>query len=292
MKRISISVAIGFGLLFSSACDSSDVKADVKAPRGAPDISADADAEAHHDATPEEAAAPDKAPEQAVNVDAPKHALFVRHKVADYDKWFASFDAGEAKRAQMGAIAQYVYRDRIDSSIVMVSMVGTFDPDRLAETFDGDEMKATMAAAGVEGEPETTLYEIMDQQTSEAEVVSHAFAFHEVADYDEWKAGFDAHKDARLAGGVIAWGVGREVGAPNKVAVHLAVGDAIKFNVMMGSDEMKSAMRDAGVQGEPIVYSAGPHDNEKAIGAPVEAAAGAERAAPAEAAAPQAAADK
>jgi hypothetical protein len=290
MKRITITAALSIGLLFSSACDSEpEVKADRAAPaaEAAGDKAVDAAAKPKADAAKIVEAEKKKA-EVAAAPGAPKHVLVIRHKVADYGKWLPAFDADETSRVGMGTVAQQVYRDSDDESMVSVLLTGTFDAANIGKMLGNEEMQAKMAAAGVEGEPEVGLWDIVGQKKVEGEIVAHSFIRHEVADYEKWKVGFDAHEEGRTAGGVIGWGLARKVDAPNMVGVHLVIGDSEKFAAMMGGEDMKAKMKEAGVVGEPVVVSTGPVAAEKVLAAadaakPQEAAAGADAAAPAKA---------
>jgi len=72
-----------------------------------------------------------------------------------------------------------------------------------------------------------------------------------VADFDVWKAAFDANEDARRAGGIVAHHINRAVDDPNDVSVFLAVTDIEAAKAFTSSAELKAAMANAGVQGPP-----------------------------------------
>ena len=77
-----------------------------------------------------------------------------------------------------------------------------------------------------------------------------------VADYAKWKAVFDEHESMRRAGGVTAHSVQRQPDDPNVVIVALRVSDLNKAKKFAGSDDLKSAMARAGVQGPPEIWFA------------------------------------
>jgi len=74
---------------------------------------------------------------------------------------------------------------------------------------------------------------------------------HEVSDFDAWKATFDEHKSMRQEAGLIDFGVFRQEGNSNMIAVGFGCTDLTKAKEFMASADLKSAMENAGVAGEP-----------------------------------------
>lgn len=85
---------------------------------------------------------------------------------------------------------------------------------------------------------------------------------HKVADFDKWKVGFDAHMQARKGAGILGHHLSRGVEDPNMVMVYLPMAATEKFTEMLASDDMKKAMKEAGVQGEPKVTMMKPVDGK------------------------------
>jgi quinol monooxygenase YgiN len=76
--------------------------------------------------------------------------MYARHHVADYDAWRKVYDAFD--RESLGVRRHAVYRTLDDANEVTVSH--DFDDRAAAESFAGsDELKATMAEAGVVSAP-------------------------------------------------------------------------------------------------------------------------------------------
>jgi quinol monooxygenase YgiN len=79
----------------------------------------------------------------------------VRHTVADYDKWIASFDenANVALRKSGGGTGKnQIFRDIVDTNIVTVIL--EWDSEEHANKFLATpELKAAMESAGVVGAP-------------------------------------------------------------------------------------------------------------------------------------------
>lgn len=78
-------------------------------------------------------------------------------------------------------------------------------------------------------------------------------ASHTVADFDTWKAAFDADEEARRAAGVVGHHINRAADDPNALSVYLAATDIDKARAFASSDELQAAMAAAGVTSAPRV---------------------------------------
>lgn len=76
---------------------------------------------------------------------------------------------------------------------------------------------------------------------------------HPVADFDEWKRGFDEHESVRKDAGFLGHHINRGEDDPNHVTVYVAVSDVDKAKAFAASDELKAAMQEAGVTAPPEV---------------------------------------
>ncbi len=74
---------------------------------------------------------------------------------------------------------------------------------------------------------------------------------HQVADFDAWKAVFDGNEQLRIDHGILGHHINRAEDDPNSVALYLAVGDVDRAKAFTTSDELKSAMAEAGVTTAP-----------------------------------------
>jgi sortase (surface protein transpeptidase) len=78
--------------------------------------------------------------------------LFVRHAVADYDIWKQGYDDAKSLQKEHGVLAESVYRDADDDSVVIVTH--KFQDVESARAFINlDELKSGMQEAGVQGQP-------------------------------------------------------------------------------------------------------------------------------------------
>ena len=73
-----------------------------------------------------------------------------------------------------------------------------------------------------------------------------AIVSHEVKDFDTYKAGFDAHEDARIAAGIAATAY-RKLDSPNTVYVIGKVPSKEVFDEMFGDPSFNQFMEDIGV---------------------------------------------
>ena len=79
--------------------------------------------------------------------------LFVRHKVKDFGKWKAAFDAFDAERKTMGVTAHGVYRAEENPN--EVTLYHEFSSMDAAKAFVGSaRLKEVMESAGVTGAPD------------------------------------------------------------------------------------------------------------------------------------------
>jgi len=77
---------------------------------------------------------------------------------------------------------------------------------------------------------------------------------HKVKDFSSWKKGYDDHAGARAAAGLGKGRVTRSVEDPNEVILIFEVGDMAKAKAFGASDDLKAAMRTAGVIDKPDSY--------------------------------------
>lgn len=77
---------------------------------------------------------------------------------------------------------------------------------------------------------------------------------HEVADYQKWRAAFDAALDFRHAGGERSCRVFRKPGDPNDLTLLLEWEDLASAHSYMDSAELRDKMSQAGVVSPPEVH--------------------------------------
>ena len=80
-------------------------------------------------------------------------SMFMRLRVADYEKWKQVFDEREDLRRQAGATAHSVHRDPDDPNVVTVAL-RVKDISRAREYAGSAELRSAMERAGLQGAPE------------------------------------------------------------------------------------------------------------------------------------------
>ncbi len=81
----------------------------------------------------------------------------------------------------------------------------------------------------------------------------HMIVRHKVADYSRWKEAFDAHLNTRKAAGETESRVLLSVDDPREVTLFFDWDSLDRARRFVGSDDLKQAMKQAGVVGDPEV---------------------------------------
>ncbi len=76
---------------------------------------------------------------------------------------------------------------------------------------------------------------------------------HRVADFDAWKAAFDAHTPARKEATCLGHYLKRGVDDPNVVYIYCLATDVDKLRAFLDSADLAEVMRNAGVEGTPEI---------------------------------------
>ena len=80
------------------------------------------------------------------------------------------------------------------------------------------------------------------------------FVRHNVTDYEAWRQVYDEFDEQRRSMGVTGDAVYQSIDDPNDVTAWHDFDTADEARAFLGSDELKSAMQRAGVQGEPQIW--------------------------------------
>ncbi len=83
----------------------------------------------------------------------------------------------------------------------------------------------------------------------------HLFVRHTVEYFDKWKLAYDADASANHSSyGLSNIGLHRGIDNPNDVTAVFKVESVARAQEYMGSDQLKEAMMEAGVQGPPETW--------------------------------------
>lgn len=182
----------------------------------------------------------------------PAAAAVVTHEVSDYATWRKTFDEHAASRRKAGIVGTHVNRSAENGNLVSVYLAAN-DVGTLRAFLGNEDMKATMAKAGVMGPPTVALITPVEDHTVRDRPLPGAIVTHRVAAYETWKSAFDADATARARAGIIGHAVNRGIDDPNVVVVYLQSSTLDEVKAFTASPALKETMMKAGVQGPPRI---------------------------------------
>lgn len=87
------------------------------------------------------------------------YRIKVMHTVTNYDQWKKIFDEDEKVRTEAGLELRAISTSAEDPSIVHI-MFATDNVDKAKDLINSDDLKKRMTEAGVESQPELTVYKV------------------------------------------------------------------------------------------------------------------------------------
>ncbi len=184
--------------------------------------------------------------------DLPTAAVLISYQIADWDQWKATFDAGEAKRADNGIVGHHINRAEGDpNSLSIYLAVG--DADKAKAYAESDEVKALMQEAGVTSEPEVMWVKPVAESVIWDRELPAVIITHTVDDFGAWLTGYNsAEADAmREAGGIIGHAANQGIENPSLALVYHQAESFDTLRALVASDELRNVMKEAGVSSEP-----------------------------------------
>jgi hypothetical protein len=182
----------------------------------------------------------------------PPAAVVISSRVADFDAWKAVFDANEHDRIDHGILGHHVNRAEDDPNSLNVYLaVG--DTEKARAWTASDALKSVMATAGVLGAPVFSWMTPVRESIVWDRELPAMMVSHHVDDFDAWLAGYDAAEDLQRSSGVIGHAANRSLDDPSIAVVYHQAESFDDLRSMLGSDELRSAMKEAGVASEPEV---------------------------------------
>ena len=183
----------------------------------------------------------------------PAITMLIKHKVANFDKWFAAYEAHDSVRMSYGLHNFVVGRGTKDSNIVVVAL-RVDDTIKAKEFAAAPALKERMQKAGVTG-PTAFMYIINRWHDSTTDAVTDRVIINQhVKNYDSWKKVFDSHKQARIDAGMTDRAVSQSIDDPNFVSVVIVINDMKKATDFINSKDLKDKMAEAGVVGPPDIF--------------------------------------
>jgi quinol monooxygenase YgiN len=183
----------------------------------------------------------------------PPVAAVIIHEVEDFDKWLPLFNEHQAVRAEAGVLGHHLHRGADNPNIVVVYLPAS-DADKLTALLSNDELAAKMRESGVKGPPSIKICKPMSNEADLDKGLAAMIVMHKVKDYDAWRKGYDAFDAKRSELGITGHAVNQLIDDANHVIVyHQAEKIETLKEFMKSSDELKAAMKAAGVVSEPEV---------------------------------------
>ena len=184
-------------------------------------------------------------------VTTPENVAVIVHKVADYTKWLAAYEAHDSARLAAGLHNYVIERGLEDSNLVMVAL--KVDDTAKAKAFAKDPgLKAAMKKGGVLGTPTISILTATWQDTAKIETAIRVVSMFSVTDWDAFMKGFEDGKQERMDNGIMDRVVGHDLDDPKKVGVVTAITDTAKAFAYYKSDALKKRIAAGSVIGQPM----------------------------------------
>ncbi|HUS01559.1 MAG TPA: hypothetical protein VMY77_07525 [Chitinophagaceae bacterium] len=194
------------------------------------------------------AAAPSTAPESTIDT-MPQTVMIVWHKVANFAKWKASYDAHDSFKLANG-IHNYVIGRSVDDSNMIIVATKADDVDKAKAFGKNPDLKAAMQKGGVLGAPAITINTVVYQDQSQNMSTLRSMTNFTVKDWNTWKTTFESNRQTRLDNGITDRAYGYDPDDNHKVTLVTAINDSAKAAAFWNSDLLKQQRAQAGVVGD------------------------------------------
>lgn len=191
------------------------------------------------------------APKASTIVTTPENMIVVVHKVANYAKWQASYDAHDSARLANGLHNYVIARGFTDSNMVMVALKA--DDLAKAKSFASSPgLKAAMQKGGVVGAPSASFVtEVWQDTATLAPGTLRSRTMFTVKDWDVFFKSFQDGKQERMDNGIVDRVIGHDADDNKKVTLVTAVLDSAKAFAYYKSDALKKRRAAGGLVDEP-----------------------------------------
>jgi hypothetical protein len=172
------------------------------------------------------------------------------HRVADFAKWKASYDAHDSMRLASGLHNYVIGRSIEDSNMILVAVKA--DDINKAKAFAKDpSLKTAMHKGGVIGTPSFSFTRLVYQDTATIGTTLRSRTTFTVKDFENWRKTFESHRQTRIDNGLTDRAYGHDVDDDHKVFLVVAINDTAKANAFWKSDLLKQQRRESGATSEP-----------------------------------------
>ncbi|MEO6407033.1 MAG: hypothetical protein ABIY51_09155, partial [Ferruginibacter sp.] len=176
--------------------------------------------------------------------------MVVKHKVSNFEKWKASYDAHDSMRLAMGVHNYVIGRGLEDSNMVLVAVKA--DDMAKAKAFSMDpSLKQAMQKGGVIGKPDAEMITMTYQDNAVINSQVRSETVFSVKDWNAWVKAFEQGKQERMDNGIVERAYGHDADDNNKVRLVTAIMDSSKAAAYWKSDMLKARRTASGVTSEP-----------------------------------------
>ena len=189
-------------------------------------------------------------PAASTVVTAPQDMMVVTHKVANFAKWKASFEAHDSMKLANG-IHNYVIGRGVDDSNKLLVATKVDDINKAKAFAKDPSLKQAMQKGGVIGTPSFSFTTMVFQDTATINTDLRSRTTFTVKDFEAWRKAFDSHKQTRIDNGIIDRAYGHDVDDDHKVTLVVAISDTAKASAFWKSDLLKQQRAESGVTSEP-----------------------------------------
>lgn len=147
---------------------------------------------------------------QATPSSHPAVAAVVTHEVTDYAIWKHAFEEHAGARQRAGIVGTHINRGADNPNLISVYL-GASDIASLRGFLNSDDLKATMARAGVKGPPTVLLTTPVEDMPVKDRALPGAIVSHHVASYETWRKVFDEDAPSRAKAGIVGYAINRGV---------------------------------------------------------------------------------
>ncbi len=180
----------------------------------------------------------------------PQNMMVVYHKVSNYAKFKASYDAHDSARLANGIHSYVIGRGLQDSNMIMVAL--KVDDMAKAKAFAKDPgLKKAMQKGGIKGAPSFAFLTMTFQDTALVASDIRARTSFTVKDWGAWQKAFEEAKQERLDNGLAVRAFGHDADNDKKVVLVTVLLDTAKAFAYYKSDMLKKRRAESGVIGEP-----------------------------------------
>ena len=183
----------------------------------------------------------------------PANLMLVMHKVANFAKWKANYEATDSLKNAYGLHNYVLARGVKDTNMVMVA-VKMDDAAKAKEFAALPALKAAMQKGGVISAPTISYLDVQMQDNSENTTSTRLMVTHKVKDWDAWKKVYDEDKATRMNAGLTDRVLSYSIGDNHQVSIVFLVSDMKKAEDFSKSPELKAKMEAGGVEGPPTFF--------------------------------------